>query len=93
MSVQYFPSPRLPKEIPVAGVTLDDLLGAHATEGEIRIALGKTHRSDPRLTIDATDEFQRFRTRPWTWSAMGGIEGIAVIRDGGVVFWVVTRRN
>jgi hypothetical protein len=93
MRIQSFPDPSLPEEIPIAGVTLLDLLGEDVPADEVQLALNKVARKTPNVMIQAGDDFRRFRTPTWTWATMAGIEGIVVIRSGRVVFWVVTRVN
>jgi len=93
MRVQSFPEPSLPEEIPIAGVTLLDLLGEGVPADEVQIALNKATSKNPSVMIQPGDEFRRFRTPTWTWAAMAGMEGIVVLRSGRVVFWVVTRMN
>ena len=93
MRVQYFSEPRLPEEIPIAGLTLSDLLGEGVPAEEVQLALSKGTSKNPNLMIQPGDEFRRFRTPTWTWAAMGGIEGVVVLRSGRVIFWIVTRMN
>jgi hypothetical protein len=93
MRIQSFPDPRLPEEIPIAGMTLLDLLGEDVPADEVQLALNKVARKTPNVMIQPGDSFRRFRTPTWTWAAMAGLEGIVVIRSGRVVFWVVTRMN
>ncbi len=93
MRVQSFPHPSQPEEIPIAGVTLLDLLGEDVPADEVQLALNQVRNKAPNVMIQPGDGFRRFRTPAWTWAAMAGIEGIVVIRSGRVVFWVVTRMN
>jgi hypothetical protein len=93
MRVQCFPEPRLPEEIPIAGVTLSDLLGEYAKAEEVQHALDQVRHKNPKASVQPGDEFRLFRTPHWTWALMSGLEAIAVIRRGRVVFWVVTRMN
>jgi hypothetical protein len=93
MRVQFFPGPRLPEEIPVAGVTLLELLGEGVPADEVQLALSKATSKNPDVMIQLGDVSRRFRTPTWTWAAMAGIEGIVALRSGRVIFWVVTRMN
>ncbi|WP_435018665.1 hypothetical protein TA3x_000649 [Tundrisphaera sp. TA3] len=93
MRVQHFPEPRLPEDIPIAGVTLLDLLGEGVPADEVQLALSRGSGKNPDVMIQLGDEFRRFRTPTWTWAAMAGVEGVVVLRSGRVVFWVVTRMN
>jgi hypothetical protein len=93
MRVQRFPESRLPEDIPIAGVTLRDLLGDHADESEVPAGLAATRHKHSDVAVRPEDEFRRFRTPDWTWGIMSGMEGIVVLRGGRVVFRVVTRMN
>ncbi|HBL42270.1 MAG TPA: hypothetical protein DDZ90_02615 [Planctomycetaceae bacterium] len=48
---------------------------------------------DPGKLLLEDDEVWRFRTPPWTWSTMSGVEGVVVLRDGLAAHWLVTRMN
>jgi hypothetical protein len=91
--MQYFAEPRPPEDIPIAGVTLADLLGEAVSIEEAQLALDGVGHKNPNAVIQSGDALQRFRTPPWTWANMGGMEAIAVLRSGRVAFWVVTRMN
>lgn len=93
MRVHVFPEPRPPSEIPVAGVTLFELLGESATVEEVQHALEGLRHKHPDVIVRSDDEVRRFRTPNWTWANMAGLEGLVVIRSGRVVFWVITRMN
>ena len=80
---------RNPDEIPVAGVTLRDLMSERITPTVARSEL----TSDPGDLLCDDDEVWRFRTPPWTWANMSGVMGFVVLRHGVAVHWLVTRMN
>ncbi len=91
--MQYFAEPRPPEDIPIAGVTLAELLGEAVSVEEAQLALEGVRHENANAVIQSGDALQRFRTPAWTWANMSGMEAIAVLRSRRVVFWVVTRMN
>ena len=80
---------RSPDEIPVAGVTLRDLMSERVTTETARSVLGW----DPGDLLRDSDEVWTFRTPPWTWANMGVVEGFVVLRDGLAAHWLVVSMN
>lgn len=92
LRIQRFQRPRPPEEIPVAGVTLHDLLGDPVTRDDvIRAFPGRDAAVSDVISED--DEVRRFRTPAWTWANMAGVEGFVVMRSGSALCWIVTRMN
>jgi hypothetical protein len=85
---------RSPEEIPVAGVSLHDLLGEAASMADVYehfTAPSDRERLDEILHDG--DQIRHFRTPPWTWSSMAGVAGFVVLRAGKAICWLVTRMN
>ena len=80
---------RKPEEIPVAGVTLRDLMSEQISPQQAREELA----IDAGELLTDQDEVWRFRTPAWTWQLMGGVQGFVVLRDGLAAHWLVTRMN
>jgi hypothetical protein len=95
MRIQRFAGPlNKPSDIPVAGVTLADLLGQSGTLADVlAVATLDSEREKLANELLPSDEVRTFRTPPWTWANMGGIEGWVVLRAGNAVMWIVTRMN
>jgi hypothetical protein len=91
--VILFRKPGPPRDIPIAGVTLLDLLGEQATAEDVCLALDNTLHRTAAAKVQPGDEIRQFRTPAWTWATMAGMEGFAVLRAGNAVFLVVTRMN
>lgn len=76
---------RIPDAIPVAGVTLRDLMSEKVTpklaRSELSWDAGDLLRDD--------DEVWRFRTPPWTWDDMSGVAGFVVLRRGLTVHGLI----
>ncbi|MEN6494139.1 MAG: hypothetical protein ABFD16_07600 [Thermoguttaceae bacterium] len=85
---------RPPEEIPVAGVTLRDLLGDVVTLAHVHGQFSDDPLSNRVADVlKEDDEVRRFRTPPWTWANMSGMEGFVVMRSGKAICWIVTRMN
>lgn len=80
---------RNPEDIPVAGVTLRELMSGQTTPEAARCKF--TWDTGDLLRDD--DEVWHFRTPTWTWQNMGGVEGFVVLRNGLAAHWLVTRMN
>jgi hypothetical protein len=81
-------------DIPVAGVTLVELLGEPGTVADVSALIDRSPRRDLLIELLKTcDEIRRFRTPGWTWQAMGGLEGWVAMRSGKALFWIVTKMN
>lgn len=80
---------RKPDEIPVAGVSLRNLMSQMTTPEQARSQL----RFDPGDLIRDDDEVWHFRTPSWTWANMSGVEGFVILRRGLAAHWLVTKRN
>lgn len=84
---------RSPENIPVAGVSLRELLGEPVSCDWLLLQVPEQVHQQVKSQLKDGDEVRPFRTPLWTWQAMGGIEGYVVLRNGLAVFWIVTRRN
>jgi len=84
---------RPPEEIPVAGVTLRDLMHAKVDYDFVFTTFPSDRHDELLGRIKETDEIWIFRTPPWTWAAMGGVEGFVILREGLALFWVVITMN
>lgn len=85
---------RTPAQIPVACVTLADLLGELGSPADISELI--EHGAKGALLdamLQTSDEVRRFRTPAWTWAIMGGMEGWVAMRAGKVLFWIITSMN
>ena len=80
---------RIPADIPVAGVTLRDLMSEKTTPERARSELSW----NPGDLLKDDDEVWHFRTPTWTWAAMSGVEGFVVLRHGFAAHWLVKRMN
>ncbi len=80
---------RNPDEIPVAGVTLRELMSEQTTPQIARTELSW----EPGDLLCDDDEVWRFRTPLWTWQNMSGVEGFVVLRQGLAAHWLVKRMN
>jgi len=80
---------RNPDEIPVAGVTLRELMSEQTNPDAARSELFW----DPGDLLRDDDEVWRFRTPPWTWANMGGVDGFIILRQGRAAHWLVKRMN
>lgn len=80
---------RRPDEIPVAGVTLRELMSERTTPDCARSELS----SDPGDLLRDDDEVWHFRTPLWTWACTSGVEGFVILRNGLAAHWLVTRMN
>jgi hypothetical protein len=78
--------PRVADEIPLAGVTLRELMSEKVTPTLARSELSW----DVGDLLCNDDEVWRFRTPPWTWDDMSGVEGFVVLRCGLAVHLLTT---
>ncbi len=78
-----------PEDIPVAGVTLRELMSEQTTPEAARCKFAW----DTGDLLRDDDEAWHFRTPPWTWQNMGGVQGFVVLRNGLAAHWLDTRMN
>jgi hypothetical protein len=78
---------RSPDRIPVAGVTLRELMSEVVSIQDVTAAVG----SIDGLDLRDGDEIWRFRTPAWTWPNMCGVAGFVVLRNGLASHWIATR--
>ena len=76
---------RDPAEIPVAGVTLRDLMFEQTTPDIVRSELSML----PSELLRDDDEVWRFKMPTWTWQNMSGVAGFVVLRGGLAAHWLL----
>lgn len=66
MRILSIAEPGPPGEVPIAGVTLLEILGEPAAVEEARLALERLRHRPPDVDVRPGDDVRRFRTPPWT---------------------------